>query len=591
MGAGRWDRPEATPFPAPLAASTSPSWPDAVAATTTPVPTPRWLRPAVAALVLLLAGLDLLVTLVELMLAPLAGAVVVAAWLAELAGLRWPRLVFAAAIVAPNLVLAAAAHNGLNFLFLLLLVAWMAYTGSRAESVVTLVLSLAPIAVAALVDAADGRLAATAPISWTVGIVALWLMTHLLGGQQRLLVHLRRAQADLARQARENAQLRAEAEQRVHTIEALYRADEELYRSLHLDDVLQALVDVVTDILPADACAVSVWDAGRGRLVVRATRGLGAAASAQMADAPGEGIAGQVLVTGHPIAVEDVRADDRVKQPIADPAGIRALLAVPIMVGGDAFGVFEATYCQPRSFSADEVRLVQALAGRAALAIENARLYEQAQQVATLQERQRLARELHDSVTQSLFSLTLLAEAGRHMAAAGRLDTVTEYLSQLGETAHQALKEMRLLVYELRPLALEAEGLAGALQQRLDAVERRAGVQARLLVDNGVDVPAPVQEGLYRIAQEALNNTLKHAAATAVTVRLGMTDGHVELRVVDNGRGFEPTASDDRGGLGLVSMRERAERLGGSCLVQSAPGAGTTVQVSVPLATGTAATA
>jgi hypothetical protein len=118
LGAGRWDRPEATPFPAPLAASAGPSWPDAVAATTTPVPTPRWLRPAVAALVLLLAGLDLLVTLVELMpadhlvLAPLAGAVVVAAWLAELAGLRWPRLVFAAAIVAPNLVLAAAAHNG-----------------------------------------------------------------------------------------------------------------------------------------------------------------------------------------------------------------------------------------------------------------------------------------------------------------------------------------------------------------------------------------------------------------------------------------------------------------------------------------------
>ncbi len=177
------------------------------------------------------------------------------------------------------------------------------------------------------------------------------------------------------------------------------------------------------------------------------------------------------------------------------------------------------------------------------------------------------------------------------MAAAGRLDTVTEYLSQLGETAHQALKEMRLLVYELRPLALEVEGLAGAVQQRLDAVERRAGVQTRLLVDNAVDVPAPVQEGLYRIAQEALNNTLKHAAATAVTVRLSMTDGHVELAVVDNGRGFDATATTDHGGLGLVSMRERAERLGGSVTIDSTPGAGTTVHVSLPLATNAGAAA
>ncbi len=152
VGSGQvGDLPEATLFLAPRLASEEPSWWDAGATTTTPVPTPRWLRPAVAALVLLLAGLDLLVTLVEpmpadhLVLAPLAGAVVVAVWLAELAGLRWPRLMFAAAIVAPNLWLAAAAHNGLNFLFLLLLVAWVAYTGSRAESVATLALSLATI--------------------------------------------------------------------------------------------------------------------------------------------------------------------------------------------------------------------------------------------------------------------------------------------------------------------------------------------------------------------------------------------------------------------------------------------------------------
>ena len=208
-------------------------------------------------------------------------------------------------------------------------------------------------------------------------------------------------------------------------------------------------------------------------------------------------------------------------------------------------------------------------------------LRQQMRELAVLEERNRLARELHDSVTQSLYSLTLFAEAGRRSAEAGDLDRVKEYLGQLGETAHQSLKEARLLIHQLRPAVLEQEGLVGALQQRLDAVERRAGVEARLLLDGTIGLPASLEEQLYHVAQEALNNALKHAAATAVTVHLAANAELVELEVEDNGRGFDPKVVSQSGGMGLGNIRKRVEDLGGSLTILSAPGKGTKVKVRV----------
>ncbi len=205
----------------------------------------------------------------------------------------------------------------------------------------------------------------------------------------------------------------------------------------------------------------------------------------------------------------------------------------------------------------------------------------EAQARAALEERQRLARDLHDSVTQSLYSLTLLAEAARRLLGTGQTPQAREYVARLGETAQQSLKEMRLLVYELRPAELEQAGLAGALQQRLDAVEKRAGVRAGLRVDGDLDLPGPVEETLYRIAQEALNNALKHAAATTVTVTLRAEARQVTLEIADDGRGFDLAAIQDRGGLGLRSMRERAAELGAALQIQAQPGAGTRLQVTL----------
>jgi signal transduction histidine kinase len=163
------------------------------------------------------------------------------------------------------------------------------------------------------------------------------------------------------------------------------------------------------------------------------------------------------------------------------------------------------------------------------------------------------------------------------------LGDAEKYLVDLGEIAQQALKEMRLLVYQLRPAILEQEGLVGALQQRLDAVERRSSIETRLLVDEALELPALVEEGLYRIVQEALNNTLKHASATCVTVHIHVQHGQLGLEVIDNGRGFDHDGMSYTGGLGLVSMKERAEKLGGLFTVLSKPGEGTTIKVSVKI--------
>lgn len=200
---------------------------------------------------------------------------------------------------------------------------------------------------------------------------------------------------------------------------------------------------------------------------------------------------------------------------------------------------------------------------------------------AVMAERERLARELHDSVTQTLYSLTLFAEWTRGLVEAQEWQPAKERLDRIGEIAQQALKEMRLLVYELRPSALEQDGLIGALQRRLGAVEQRAGVQTQLIAESPLRLTPAVEEGMYRIAQEALNNALKHAAATQVTVEVKGNGHGTVLAVSDNGNGFEPGAINGRGGMGLTGMRERAAQLGGVLEVISSAGHGTTVKFSL----------
>jgi signal transduction histidine kinase len=200
---------------------------------------------------------------------------------------------------------------------------------------------------------------------------------------------------------------------------------------------------------------------------------------------------------------------------------------------------------------------------------------------AVVAERNRLARELHDSVTQSLYGVTLYADAAGRRLDAGQVRLATDNLRKLRRTAKEALAEMRLLIFELRPPILEQEGLVAALETRLEGVERRAGLETQLNVEGEGRLPPDVEEGLYRIAVEALNNALKHAQARRVTISLRLEPQAAVLQVADDGVGFDLAAAQESGGLGLRGMEERAERMGGVLTVKSEPGMGTTVHVQV----------
>jgi signal transduction histidine kinase len=332
--------------------------------------------------------------------APLATVLMAGGWALELAGVRWPRFTLVAMTVLPNVWLAMIGHSSANFIFLALLVAWVGVVGSRAESLTALGLSLVTMLVAAGADAMDRRLIWAELVSWSAGLLIVWLMAQVLVRQEKLVK-------------------------------------------------------------------------------------------------------------------------------------------------------------------------------------ENARLHEVARQAAILEERQRLARDLHDSVTQALYGLSLHAEAATRALAAGETDPVAANLHEIRETTQEALGEMRLLLYELRPPLLEERGLLGALQARLGAVESRAGLVTELRGTATERLRPETEQGLYRLAQEALNNVLKHAHARHVGVELEVTTDRAILEVADDGVGFEPALRGGHG-FGLAGMRERAAKLGGTLQVASAPGAGTRVRVEVP---------
>jgi signal transduction histidine kinase len=220
-------------------------------------------------------------------------------------------------------------------------------------------------------------------------------------------------------------------------------------------------------------------------------------------------------------------------------------------------------------FDTEDQRLVRDLADHAAVLIEHSRLYEARQDLSVLEERNRLARELHDALTQSLFGLRLRLEAGDTAGAISLLDEI--------------FAELRSLILQLRPPDLERDGLVASLAKHLEVVGRTHGIDTRVDAGSLGEVSAEAEQALFRIAQEALTNVVRHAAARAVVVRLDRADGHVHLVVTDDGRGFDPSqrAISSRR-LGLVSMQERAADLGGSLEIESELGAGTTVRARVP---------
>jgi signal transduction histidine kinase len=391
--------------------------------------------------------------------------------------------------------------------------------------------------------------------------------------------------AEMAGSALQRANVMETLEQRVadrtRELAALYDVSAVASESPDLQTTLERSLGRALVAMQSAAGTIHLLDETEETLHLAARQPIPPAAADQMdASMPPSHLTAWIIQHGEPLVIPDLAADPQAP-PAAPRAGPRAYAGVPMQARRRVLGVLSVVRESGQQFNVEEMALLASIADQVAVAVENARLHQQAEQAAVMEERARLARELHDSVTQSLYSVTLLADATRDFTEAGEWERVKHYLVRISETGRQALKEMRLLLYELRPPIIEEEGLLEALSRRLDAVEGRAGVEVRLLATEWVDLPAPVEEALYHIAQEALNNALKHAEATTVTVQLHGDAGGVDLEVVDNGKGFDPDSVKRRGGMGLLSMRQRTEMMGGQLTILSAPGEGTRVKVEL----------
>nr|MBA2390365.1 GAF domain-containing sensor histidine kinase [Geodermatophilaceae bacterium] len=351
------------------------------------------------------------------------------------------------------------------------------------------------------------------------------------------------------------------------------------------DAVLQTILDAARELTSARYAAVGVPD-GEGGFALFLTAGIDPPTWEAIGALPRtHGLLGAMLADPDPIRLADIRRDSRFAGwPAAHPS-MQAFLGVPIIAGGEIVaGLFLTDPADAGGFTDADQEVVEALAAHAALAVVNAQRHERSRELSIAEERTRLARDLHDSVTQTLFSLSLSAETAVTIAGSGA--RLAEELDRIRALAATAKEELRALVDTLRPADLGPDGVAAALRKRVDLLRRVHDLDIRFAAPGMSRVRRPlVDTELFKVASEALSNALQHSEASRVDVTLEPTGGGVRLTVRDDGRGFAlPRNSSQFGRLGLTSMRERVAALGGTLRLESTLGTGTVVVADVPCA-------
>lgn len=379
-------------------------------------------------------------------------------------------------------------------------------------------------------------------------------------------------------------------DERTRELAALNAIAASVSRTLNLREIMEEALERTLDVMQMEQGvayrAIYTAEDGQseGHLEIITHRGMSPEFIEKAARLPIRGSLIEVAANrGEPLIWEtSTYPIPEIRQIILE-GGAKYAVTIPLTVQDRLVGALVLGSLGLRSIEKEELSLLAAIGQQVGVAVENARLYEQAQKTAILEERSRLARELHDSVTQSVYSVTLYAEAATRLLRSGETNQAVEYLADLRDSGLEALREMRLLIYELRPLALEKSSLAEALRSRLEAVEARSGIKSTLTVEGQEDLPYSIKVELYQIGQETLNNILKHARASHVLVTLRFTTGEIILEVVDDGIGFDPDLAANSGGLGLAGIMERVQRLGADLKIDSEVGAGTKVCVRIPI--------
>lgn len=369
-------------------------------------------------------------------------------------------------------------------------------------------------------------------------------------------------------------------------LDELYRVSQvvlSVTRQMPVRDVLQVIVRSARSLVGARYAALGVPDR-RGSFAEFLVDGVPESQWRAIGPLPRQhGMLGVLLREGKPERLDDIRADPRFEGwPSAHPE-LAGFLGVPVKDGAKVLAIiFVANAERGGSFTARDEELLSLFAAHAAIALTNARLAERDRELYVLQERSRLARDLHDAVSQKLFSLRARARAAAVLATRdqARAAAEMEAVAQLGAEAHA---ELRAVIDGLAPPDLGEAGLAESLRRYAVLAGRAHGTDVRFTAAELPVLAEHQDAALYRVAQEALHNALRHSGAAHIGVTLSRRPRRVVLEVADDGTGFVPDSLDAHGGLGLVSMRERAASAGGTLTVRSAPGAGTTIRLSVPL--------
>ncbi|MFG2646104.1 GAF domain-containing protein [Streptomyces sp. NPDC048436] len=357
---------------------------------------------------------------------------------------------------------------------------------------------------------------------------------------------------------------------------------------LEVRDVLKTIVASARELLDAEYAALGVPD-DHGGFAQFVVDGISEEQWRAIGPLPRQhGILAAMLHKAEPERLADVREDPRFEGwPSAHPE-MSDFLGLPILYGDETLGaLFLANKRCPKpeggcGFTADDEELLTILAQHAAIALTNARLYERSRELTIAEERSRLAHELHDAVSQKLFSLRLTAQAAAALVDRDPPRAKGE-IQQVAVLAAEAADELRAAVVELRPAALDEDGLVATLRTHTQVLDRAHSAEVTFESRAVRALPAAQEEAMLRVAQEALHNALRHSGAERVRVTLVRRGAGAVLRVTDDGSGFEPRAIKRAGRhLGLVSMRDRAGGVGGGLTVESEPGKGTTIEMEVP---------
>ncbi|MBL8063148.1 MAG: GAF domain-containing protein [Anaerolineales bacterium] len=414
---------------------------------------------------------------------------------------------------------------------------------------------------------------------WFSSLLIIAMVLGVAGGLRWRVKSIENRNHELERLVRKRT---ADLEKRNSEIEALYQADEKILRSVTLNHIFQTLVDVSVSMLKADRSVVFTWNEEKRKVMPRVSQGFAPESLAAMHFNRDEGVIGLAMKSGTPVVVSDIHAGNLREDilEVIQKEGIQSFAHFPIVVDEKVMAIFNVAYTRPNALNKDAIRLFTALVNRASMSIANMELFEQTKDLAVMEARNRLARDLHDSAKQKAFAALAQLGTVNGMVRAVPHDA-SPHLSEAETLVYEVIQELNFLIQEIYPIALQEKGLQTVLREYIFEWEHRNDAMVNLMIQSDCALPLETEQAVYRVIQEALANISRHSHAQRVDISLVYNPDLLQVTIADDGRGFD--MNQKAKGLGFRSMRERISSIRGTFQVQSAPGQGTRIIIQIPI--------